>query len=87
MAAAASAVASATETPAPASGAPSSRPTRVADPAAARTAPRTPPPKPKDDALDLGATVLPILAKTYWKQAAAAVLGVLILWRLLHRRR
>ena len=30
-----------------------------------------------DDALDLGATVLPVLAKAYWKQA----LGVLlVLW-------
>ena len=93
-AAAATAVASATEPAAgaaagAASGGPSggsAQPTRVADPAAARTAPRTPPPKPKDDALDLGATVLPILAKTYWKQAAGAVLALVILWRVLRRR-
>ncbi len=33
-----------------------------------------------DDALDLGGAVLPILAKTYWKQAlgAAAVVGVIV---------
>jgi len=40
-----------------------------------------------DDALDLGATVLPILLKTYWKQLAGAVLVLLVLRRLLGRRR
>jgi carbon monoxide dehydrogenase subunit G len=37
-------------------------------------------PEDSDDALDLGATVLPILAKTYWKQAlgAAVVIGVIV---------
>lgn len=39
-----------------------------------------------DDALDLGATVLPILAKAYWKQIAGAVLALLVLRRLLGRR-
>lgn len=39
-----------------------------------------------DDALDLGATVLPILAKAYWKQIAGAVLALLVLKRLLDRR-
>ena len=35
-----------------------------------------------DDALDLGATVLPILAKAYWKQALAgvAVIALVIWW-------
>jgi uncharacterized protein len=35
-----------------------------------------------DDALDLGATVLPILAKAYWKQALAgfAVVALVIWW-------
>src|SRR5215218_10460419 len=34
----------------------------------------------KDDAaLDLGATVLPILAKSYWKQALGALVGVAII--------
>ena len=39
-----------------------------------------------DDALDLGATVLPILLKSYWKQIAGAVVVLLILRRLLRRR-
>lgn len=40
----------------------------------------------QDDALDLGATVLPILLKTYWRQLAAAVVVLLVLRRLLGRR-
>lgn len=40
-----------------------------------------------DDALDLGATVLPILARTYWKQLLGAVLVLLVLRRLLGRRK
>ena len=39
-----------------------------------------------DDALDLGATVLPILLRTYWRQLAGAVLVLLVLRRLLGRR-
>jgi carbon monoxide dehydrogenase subunit G len=39
-----------------------------------------------EDALDLGATVLPVLAKTYWKQAVGLVLVLLLLRRLLRRR-
>ena len=37
---------------------------------------------PQDDSLDLGATVLPILAKTYWKPAAGlvAVIAFLVRW-------
>ena len=38
-----------------------------------------------DNALDLGATVLPVLAKTYWKQALAVVLVLLVLRKLLNR--
>ena len=38
-----------------------------------------------DDALDLGATVLPVLAKAYWKQALGVVLALLVLRRLLGR--
>ncbi len=42
------------------------------------------------EALDLGATVLPILMKSYWKQLAATLVGVLlvvlVLRRLLGRR-
>lgn len=47
------------------------------------------PPRPAaggEDALDLGATVLPVLAKAYWKQALGLVLVLLVLRRLLRRR-
>jgi carbon monoxide dehydrogenase subunit G len=38
------------------------------------------------DSLDLGAAVLPVLAKTYWKQAAAVVAVVaLVIWWLVGR--
>ena len=40
-----------------------------------------------DDALDLGATVLPVLAKAYWKQALGAVVVLLLLRALIRRRR
>jgi uncharacterized protein len=46
-----------------------------------------PPPRAEPEALDLGATVLPILLKTYWKQLAAGLLVLLVLRRLLRRRR
>jgi carbon monoxide dehydrogenase subunit G len=39
-----------------------------------------------DNALDLGATVLPVLAKVYWKQALGAVLVLLVLRALIRRR-
>jgi carbon monoxide dehydrogenase subunit G len=39
------------------------------------------------EALDLGATVLPILAKAYWRQIAAGVLVLLVLRALIRRRR
>jgi carbon monoxide dehydrogenase subunit G len=53
--------------------------------------PRTMPPPAQqattdDDALDLGATVLPILAKTYWKQALGALLVLAFVIRGLRRR-
>ena len=48
--------------------------------------PRDPNPPANDDALDLGATVLPVIAKAYWKQAAGAVLLLLVLRRLIWRR-
>jgi uncharacterized protein len=38
-----------------------------------------------DDALDLGATVLPVLAKMYWKQALGVLLVLVVLKRLLSR--
>ena len=38
-----------------------------------------------NDALDLGATVLPVLAKSYWRQALGVLLVLLVLRRLLRR--
>jgi carbon monoxide dehydrogenase subunit G len=38
------------------------------------------------EALDLGATVLPVLARTYWKQALGIVLVLIVLRRLLRSR-
>ncbi len=40
-----------------------------------------------EDTLDLGATVLPVLARTYWRQAAGALVVLLVLWRWRSRRR
>ena len=40
-----------------------------------------------DDALDLGATVLPVLIKAYWRQILGAVLVLWVLKRLLGGRR
>ncbi|MCW2773419.1 MAG: Carbon monoxide dehydrogenase subunit [Nocardioides sp.] len=55
----------------------------------AAQAPTPPPPRPaptSDDSLDLGAAVLPVLAKTYWKQAAVVgVVVALIIWWLVGR--
>ncbi len=53
-------------------------------------APRaTPPPTPasSDEALDLGATVLPVLAKSYWRQALAGLAVVALVAWLIRRRR
>jgi carbon monoxide dehydrogenase subunit G len=53
-------------------------------PAAAPAAARAVAPAPKqDDALDLGATVLPILAKAYWKPVLAVVVVIAVaIWLL-----
>ena len=73
-----------------------STPAETSEPAPAAEAPPSPaprtmpPPAPQatadDDALDLGATVLPILAKTYWKQALGALLVLAFVIRALRRR-
>ena len=43
-------------------------------------------PQPQqDDALDLGTTVLPVLAKLYWRQALGVLVVLLVLRRLLRR--
>jgi carbon monoxide dehydrogenase subunit G len=39
-----------------------------------------------DEALDLGSTLLPVLAKNYWRQALGALVALFVLRRLLHRR-
>ncbi len=44
-------------------------------------------PTGENDVLDLGATVLPVLLKSYWKQIAGAILVLLVLRRLVQRRR
>ncbi|MGN6250435.1 MAG: SRPBCC domain-containing protein [Marmoricola sp.] len=67
---------------------PASAPT--ADAVPLRPAPTRPAPsRPKadDDALDLGATVLPVLAKAYWRQAVGVLAGLVLLRALLRRRR
>ena len=68
--------------PAPAAEAPGAPP--VAEAPGRPTAPQPP---QAAEALDLGATVLPILLKTYWRQLAAGFVVVVVLWRLLRRRR
>jgi uncharacterized protein len=49
--------------------------------AASTTPPRVSPPPEKDDAIDLGATVLPVLVKSYWRQGLGVVAIVaLVIW-------
>lgn len=58
--------------------------------AAAASTPAPPPrklsPPPPQEALDLGGAVLPVLAKTYWRQALAVVVVLALLRRLLRGR-
>ena len=69
----------------PAAGAPAAPPPapRPAAPAAS-TGPRHA--APQDEALDLGATVLPVLAKAYWKQGAVVLAVLVIIWWVVSRR-
>ncbi len=79
-------------TPEPPSGA--GDPAPGGDPLAA-AASAVPPPKPaapwpphppaQPEALDLGSAVLPVLLKSYWKQALAAVVGLALVRRVLRR--
>jgi carbon monoxide dehydrogenase subunit G len=65
--------------------APTSTPTPVPapSPAPAPAPARSMPAAKQDDALDLGATVLPILARTYWKQGVALLLVIaIVVWLL-----
>jgi carbon monoxide dehydrogenase subunit G len=63
----------------------------VSEPVSAPRASAAPPASAGgDDAIDLGTTVLPVLVRSYWQQAAAAVaavLGVLVVVRRLRRSR
>ncbi|MCD6639437.1 MAG: SRPBCC family protein [Nocardioides sp.] len=74
------------EAPAAPSAAPPT-PAQAPAPAPSPAPPTTsaPPPPPTDDAIDLGATVLPVLAKTYWKQVLAVVVIALLVRRWLRR--
>ena len=55
--------------------------TDEAAPAAVEVPPPTPTAAKKDDALDVGAAVLPVLVRTYWRHALAAlVVIVLVIW-------
>ncbi|WP_243058950.1 SRPBCC family protein [Nocardioides sp. SR21] len=62
-------------------------PKHLADPPPAPPAPPASPPPSADDSLDLGATVLPVLARSYWKPAAGVVAGLLVLWWVVSRSR
>jgi uncharacterized protein len=46
-------------------------------------APAAPPREP--EALDLGSAVLPVLARSYWRQGLAGLVVLVLLWRLLRR--
>jgi hypothetical protein len=46
---------------------------------------RSAPPPPADDSIDLGATVLPVLVKSYAPYAVAALAGLVLGW-LIGRR-
>jgi carbon monoxide dehydrogenase subunit G len=54
----------------------------AAAPPSKPAAPRPPPPPQATEALDLGSAVLPVLLKSYWKQAVAAVVGLVVLRRV-----
>ncbi len=89
----------ATAPPAPETPAPEPQPRTIRDadagrPAAAGAVPTgaaadrpTSRPAGQDDALDLGATVLPVLLRTYWPQALGGVVVLMLVLRLLRRRR
>jgi carbon monoxide dehydrogenase subunit G len=55
-------------------------------PSPAASSPSASPPPREQDALDLGATVLPVLLRTYGPRIAVVV-ALLVLWRVLRRRR
>ncbi len=70
--------------PAPAAAAlPESPPPSPSPPRVASSPSASPPPR-ENDALDLGATVLPVLLRTYWPHLALAV-ALVVVWRVLRR--
>jgi carbon monoxide dehydrogenase subunit G len=69
----------------PAGGADGGRPAPA--PAPATRAPQGATPGGGEDALDLGAAVLPVLLRSYWKQVAGALVVLLVLRWLFSRRR
>jgi carbon monoxide dehydrogenase subunit G len=72
---------------APEAAAAPSAPEAAAAPSApeAAAAPAAPKRASEGDALNLGATVLPILAKTYWKQGVAVLAVIAVVWWLISR--
>ncbi|MDO5503107.1 MAG: SRPBCC domain-containing protein [Actinomycetia bacterium] len=73
------------DAPAPPTGTPISSPTAASRPAMSRAPARRPAPS-DDDAIDLGATVLPVLVKSYAPHVVGAVVAILFGY-LLGRRR
>jgi carbon monoxide dehydrogenase subunit G len=73
---------------------PEPEPTPLADAAAAAPKQHSTAPRPaerpaapaQDDSLDLGAAVIPVLLKGYWKQGLGGLLVLLVAWRVLRRR-
>jgi carbon monoxide dehydrogenase subunit G len=65
---------------------PSGPPDRQGLPEAKHVA-EPPPAPPRDDSLDLGTAVLPVLARTYWKPVAGALGALLLLWWVVSRSR
>ncbi|MBS43936.1 MAG: carbon monoxide dehydrogenase [Nocardioides sp.] len=74
------------------------QPTPIGTAASAAARPTAPPPRVTTasgsagtsapagaEELDLGATVLPVLAKAYWKQGLGALVVLLLVWRLVRR--
>jgi len=57
-----------------------------AEPGAVAPPKPPPPPPPPVEALDLGSAVLPVILRSYWKQALAAIVGLALVRRLLRRR-
>ena len=72
---------------------PSGPKSAVPEPPAPELAAQEPVPPPRrtaetagrDDAIDLGATVLPVLVKTYWKQGLGALVVALVIWWVVGR--